>query len=308
MPVRVHAVPAGWALGAALAATALTGCGSPAADDSGRLRELTHAEQAFVERTEEQLIKTCMERKGFRYWPARVESARERQGGGYVQHDVAWARKHGYGGELDARAERARRADRNTAYARKLTRPKLVRYDTALDGSPDDGLVSVDLPGGGTVRTTTGGCRAKAESRLYGDFPSWFRAKKIARNLSAVYVPDLVKDTRFERAVRDWARCMNEAGHPYADPPAIRAALPRLTRDTSRAEARALEVKLAVAEATCARSTPLFRTARDLDREYRKEKLAPYRADIASYRRMNLTALAQAKAVMGALSHRPTDH
>ncbi|WP_190139930.1 hypothetical protein [Streptomyces longispororuber] len=262
-------------------------------------------EQAFVERAEEQLIESCMESKGFRYWPARVDSAEERQGGGYVQHDVAWARKYGYEREFDVQAERARRADRNTAYARALTQPELVRYNTALDGSPDDGLMSVDLPGGGTVRTTTGGCRATVADRLYGDFPAWFRAQKIARNLSAVYVPVLVQDTRFKRAVGAWARCMNKAGHPYDTPLAIRAALPRLTRDTGRAAARALEVELAVAEATCARSTPLFRTARSLDREYRREKLAPYRADITSYRRMNLTALAHAKAVMGPRSHRP---
>lgn len=305
MPVRVHATSAA-AVGAMFVGAAVAGCGTPQADDGG-LRELTHAEEALVERVEEQLVKECMEKEGFKYWPGWVESAEERQGGGYVLYDVAWARKYGYGTEIDARAEKARLADRNAAYTRALSGSELIRYNTALDGDPENGVVSVELPTGGTVQTTSGGCRAQSLGRLYGDFPAWFRAKKTAQNLTALYVPDLLKDPRFKRAVGAWADCMNEAGHPYADPPAIRAALPRLAQGMSPAAARATEVEIAVAEATCATATPLVRTGRDLDREYRDKKLAPYHDALAAHQRMNLTALARAKALTGPVSQ-PTNH
>ncbi|MGW0756965.1 hypothetical protein ACWD1Y_10840 [Streptomyces sp. NPDC002814] len=159
--------------------------------------------------------------------------------------------------------------------------------------------MSVDLPGGGTVETTAGGCRARALDRLYGDFRAWFHADRTAENLKPLYVPDIVKDARFKRALKAWSTCMNKAGHPYADPPSIRRDLARLTQGLSRADARSTEVELAVAEATCATDTPLLRTARALEREYRAEKLGPYRDEIADQRRMSLTALANAKDVLG---------
>lgn len=288
-----------WPIAVITTAMALAACVPPADPDPG-YRELTYAEQALVERAEGVLTKQCMEKEGFRYWIGPIVSTAERQGGGYVLSDLAWARKYGYGTELDEQANKDRLADPNVAYAGKLSRPELIRYNTALDGSPENGWVSVDLPGGGTVQTTAGGCRARALDRLYGDFRAWFHANKTAESLKPLYAPAIVKDTRFERALTAWAACMNKAGHPYADPPSIRRDLVRLTQGLSRAEARATEVELAVTEATCATDTPLLRTARALEREYRAEKLGSYRDEIADQRRMSLTALANAKDLMGA--------
>ncbi|MFI1952496.1 hypothetical protein ACH437_11680 [Streptomyces xinghaiensis] len=298
--------------GVVLTTTAvLSGCGradgGAAADGPAAVRaagtmprELTPAEQAVVERGEERLIESCMREKGFRYWAGRVAGAAERQGHGYVLHDVDWAERHGYGGRFAAEAEKARLADRNTAYARSLPRAELIRYNTALDGTPEQGVVSVELPAGGTVQTVRGGCLETAAERLYGDFPAWFRAKKTATGVAPLYTPGILADERFRRALRAWASCMREAGHPYAGPPEIREKLPALTRGMDAAEAHAAEVELAVAEATCATGTPLYRTARALDREYRAEKLGRYRDEIAAHRRMGLTALKRARALPGA--------
>lgn len=289
----------------AAVAVALPGCASPAdrqpaqrtPADPGGLRDLTYAEQVTVERGEEVLVERCMEKKGFPYWTGPVAGVADRQGNGYVLTDVAWARKYGYGRELDERAERMRREDRNTAYARTLNERDLVRYNTALDGTPSNGVVEVDLPLGGTVWTTRDGCRATAMKELYGDLPAWFRAKKTAQSLTALYAPEIVADARFKRAVRAWAACMREAGHPYGTPPEIREKRAAITEGMSPDAARATEVRLAVAEATCANSTPLARTARTLEHRLRSEKLGPYRDDIAAFRRMNLTALARAEAL-----------
>lgn len=286
-------------------ATALSGCTAPAGRpsapgrpaDTGTPRDLTYTEQVTVERGEEFLVKKCMEKQGFRYWIGPIASVADRQGQGYVLTDVAWAKAYGYGRSLEQRAERERLGDRNIAYARALPRRDLVRYSTALDGALSNGVVKVRLPTGGTVWTTRDGCRARATTELYGDFPAWFRVKKTEQSLTALYAPDILADTRFRRALRTWAGCMRGAGHPYADPQQIRRKLPAITQGMSPKAARATETGLAVAEATCANSTPLADTARTVERELRREKLRPYRDDIAAFQRMSLTALARARAL-----------
>lgn len=282
----------------ATTAVVVAGCASsgnrPPAADPGKPRDLTYAEQITVERGEEILVKRCMREHGFPYWLGPVASVADRQGHGYVLTDVAWAEKYGYGRELEERAERARLADRNAAYTERLNKPDLVRYNKALDGTFDE-VLTVELPLGGTVSTPRDGCRSTAMEQLHGDLPTWFRVKKTAQSLTALYAPELVADHRFKRAVTAWAVCMREAGHPYATPREIREKRPRITRGMSPDAARATEVRLAVAEATCANSTPLARTARTLERRLREEKLRPYRDDIATFRRMNLTALARAR-------------
>jgi hypothetical protein len=292
---------------AALAVTgaALSGCtasdGRPATHgrpaDVGKLRDLTYAEQVTVERGEDLLVKRCMKKRGFPYWIGPIASVADRQGQGYVLTDVAWAKEYGYGGQLRERAERERLADRNIAYARALPKRDLLRYSSALDGTLSGGVVKVRLPTGGTVWTARGGCRAQAMSDLYGDFPTWFRVKKTAQNLTALYAPDILADARFKRALTAWAACMSKAGHPYADPQQLRRKLPGLTKGAGPKAAHDIEVGLAVAEATCANSTPLAGTARTVERELRREKLRPYRDDIATFQRMNLTALVRARAL-----------
>ncbi|MFD5102114.1 hypothetical protein [Streptomyces albidochromogenes] len=288
-----------------VAVAAVPGCTSPAGGPAPArtaqtgLRELTHAEQITVERGEELLVKKCMEKSGFKYWAGPIASVADRQGNGYVLTDIGWAKRYGYGSELDRRAEKARLGDRNAAYTRSLPKPDLVRYNTTLDGSPSHGVLSVDLPAGGTVQTTRDGCRAEAMEQLYGDFPAWFRAKKTAQSLTALYAPDILRNKRFKDAVGAWATCMDKAGHPYADPPEIRAKLHRLTRGLSPSRARDAEVELAVAEATCATTTPLVRTARSLERAERDKVLRRYREEMSAFQRMSLTALGRARTVTG---------
>lgn len=293
------------AVAVAVTTAALSGCaasaGRPATygrpADVGKLRDLTYAEQVTVERGEDLLVKRCMNKQGFRYWIGPIASVADRQGQGYVLTDVAWARAHGYGRKLQERAERERLGDRNIAYARSLPKRDLVRYSNALDGKLSGGVVKVRLPTGGTVWTARGGCRAKAMTDLYGDFPTWFRVKKTAQSLTALYAPDILADARFKRALKAWSACMGKAGHPYADPQEIRRKLPALTKGASPKAAQDTETALAVAEATCADSTPLAATARTVERELRRVKLRPYRDDIATFQRMNLTALARARAL-----------
>ncbi|WP_372345550.1 hypothetical protein [Streptomyces sp. KL116D] len=112
--------------------------------------------------------------QGFRYWTVPVASVAERQGQGFVLDDVGWARTYGYGGELARKAERARLADPNAAYANALPQADRIRYTQALNGDMGRGRLSVDLPAGGTVSTSSTGCLADASTSVWrrGDLVS----------------------------------------------------------------------------------------------------------------------------------------
>ncbi|MEV6854993.1 hypothetical protein ACIF6I_22335 [Streptomyces microflavus] len=262
-------------------------------------RELTAAEEVLVRRAEQLLVKECMEKAGFPYWADTLPAPDDLKGGGYFLTDVGWAKRHGYGSRLQRKAQNTRRDDRNSAYVRTLPDEKGIRYSDTLLGTPSKGALTAELPGGGTVETPRDGCRAAAKGRLYGDHPAWFHAEKTATNLTSLYVPDLVEDPRFTGAVTAWSACMRAAGHDHATPPAAREKLPELTRGLNEPEAYAVEVGLAVAEATCATTTPLAETARALDTEYREKRLARYSGEIAAYRQMRLDALDRAERITG---------
>ncbi|MFD5098263.1 hypothetical protein [Streptomyces albidochromogenes] len=282
------------------------GCSTPPTDEQhrssrpeGRVRKLTAAEEALIDRAERLLVKECMERAGFRYWITGATSATERKAQGYVLDDIGWAKTYGYGGRLMRKAEAVRRNGPNASYANALRQEERIRYRTALDGEPSSGTLSVALPGGGMIQTPRESCHTRAKEQLYGDFESWFRAEKVATNLTPLYVSDILKDKRFVRALETWSGCMSEKGHDYRTPAEIRVNLPMLTRGLSDTAAHAAEVRLAVDEVTCAKMTSLPDTARAIEDEYRAKRTRQYREEIATYQRMRLAATARAKDVVG---------
>ncbi|MEU9922005.1 hypothetical protein AB0H51_12020 [Streptomyces griseoluteus] len=287
-------------------AAALAGCTAGVSTDQRasqpseqRLRELTVTEELLVERAEQQLVKKCMGKAGFRFWTRAVETAASRDGAGFVLDDVKWARTYGYGGQFRRDAEKARRDGPNGAYENALPQRERARYREVLDGSPSRGVLSASLPAGGTVSTPRYSCFTQAKAYLYGDFATWFRVEKTATNLTPLYVPNLVKDKRFTKALAAWSRCMNDKGRHYSDPSDIRADLSRLTEGLSDTAAHAVEVHVAVDEAECARVSSLADTARTLEGEYRAKKTRRFRGDIAAYQRMRLAALDRAGKVVG---------
>lgn len=261
-------------------------------------RKLTLDEEVRLDQAEEHLIKVCMERRGFRYWGGSVASVAERQISGYVLTDVATARQHGYGAILRAQAEDRKENEPNARYANALPEAERIRLSRAYFGDPAKGMLTIDLPAGGTISRPATGCLAEAEQALYGDLSAWFRAKKIATGLTSLYVPDLIEDPRFVAALREWSECMSRAGQHYRTPAQIRERLPELTAGTTLEQAHRIEVTLATAEVTCATTTPLARTARELEQEFRATKLRPYQADIATYERMRTAALHRAEHIL----------
>lgn len=297
-------------LGTTVAAlTVLVSCGAPqetrtaeagrtGAEPSGRPERLTDAQEAKLAWAEQLLIQRCMERKGLRYWPGRPPGPDELKNTTLFIDDVRWARRHGYGGELERKAEKEQKKDRNTAYLEGLSDRERARWDRALFGSEDSRVVNVRLPAGGRVGTRLDGCVAKARDGLYGDLGKWFRASKVAENLTPLYADDLTRDRAYRDAVREWSHCMRGKGHDYDSPEKIRKRLPELNERLAPDRAHAAEVRLAVAEARCARSSGLGRTARRLEQQYRDKVIGKrYRAEVDAYLRLARRALTKAEAV-----------
>ncbi|MET8900748.1 MULTISPECIES: hypothetical protein [unclassified Streptomyces] len=250
--------------------------------------EIDRAEQGFVAR--------CMQRQGFRYWPLPVLSVPARKVGAYVVDDVAWARQYGYGRAFDNAAQKANRDHPNITYVKALPKKERVRYSRALDGTFTD-TITIELPSGGSVRTPRGGCYAEAREQLYGDYPTWFRAKKTVTSLTPLYVPRILGDERLTSAVAAWSGCMKAAGRLFQSPDAIRRERESLIRGMTEVQALRSESSLAVTEAECAQKTSLGKTARALEAEYRGEVARDYADEFTAYRQMRLSALARARSL-----------
>ncbi|MEB8336057.1 hypothetical protein [Streptomyces endophyticus] len=294
-------------------AVAATGCGSsdshadrPKHTELGgpdRVAELSDAQLAEVSHAQELLTKHCMADRGFRYGVAKQPTADELRTPGYVLDDPRWAREYGYGGQLEREQDRARKADPNVAHYRTLSRDGQLRWSNALFGGPESGTVEARTPGGGTVSMATGGCNAEALRALYGDLRTWFTADKTVSGLGALYEPRIKRNKRFATAVDSWSVCMNRQGHRYADPASLRERVPTLTHGVSHRRAHAVEVRLATAEATCARSSGLGNIARGLERTYRAEYAAGrFREPFETRVRLQHKALAKAERVLADVS------
>ncbi|MFJ3040186.1 MULTISPECIES: hypothetical protein [Streptomyces] len=254
------------------------------------------AEEVEVDRAEQALVTRCMQRRGFRYWPLPVLSVQARKVGAYVVDDVAWARQYGYGRSFDAAAQRANRSHPNITYVKGLPKKERVRYSRALDGTFTH-TITTELPSGGSVRTPRDGCYAQAREQLYGDYATWFRAKKTVTALTPLYVPRILQDERLTSTVAAWSRCMKAAGRPFQSPDTIRRERESLIHGMTESQALRSESALAVTEAECAQQTSLGKTARALETEYRDKVARDYAEEFTAYRRMRLSALARAHSL-----------
>jgi hypothetical protein len=286
------------AVAAALSAAA-TGCTAQNEDAPGAaVHESTGTERRLLSEATQQLVKECMARHGFRYWVVHPLTAEESRPVGYVQDDVAWARRHGYGSRISAKAELARKTNPNGAFRKALPRDRGRAYDTALDGGPSAPVLSVEAPGGGTIRKRVGGCVAESEKRLYGDPRAWFAAEKTATNLRPLYGADLMRDRRFATAVKAWSACMTAKGHPYENPSdARRAAIASGSRQPADT-GFAAEREVAVADAVCARENRLRAVGRERESHYVTKLRERYGYRLDTFHQMRRAALARAQKIV----------
>jgi hypothetical protein len=294
-------------IGLFLVSAVLTGCADtentprPAVDLPAAQTNapLTDAEQLRISDAQQRLIGTCMRRQGFEFWEAERLSLAESRTLGYVLDDVGWAREYGYGSRLQAEDAATRAANPNLAYRKTLSEQRRHAYDKALDGGLDVPVISVEIPGGGTVSKQMGGCVAESEKKLYGDPREWFRAEKTSGHLRSLYVPKVLADRRFTAAQDAWSRCMKKAGYDYKDPGASRQAAIARSDLAAQPKAFAAERKLAVADATCARAAHLRSIGEERERHYVAQLRDRYGDALDTHFRLQHQALDRARKIVG---------
>lgn len=97
---------------------------------------------------------------------------------------------------------------------------------------------------------------------LYGDLATWFRTTTVVDNLAALVGSAIERSPAFRDAGRRWVACMRRHGYDYDGPAEHRTCFEKRARALDRDATRRLEIRLAVAEATCARDTGLGETVR----------------------------------------------
>lgn len=260
-------------------------------------RQLTRQETRLLDRAERLLLSDCLRARGFRLSSPATSTPRP-SFAPTVLDDPRQARAQGYG-PLARREEKPageRAGDAPTALPEGLRHVPAERRAAALTAYHGEGparLVTL-TPDGRVLRRNDNGCRAHAERVLYGSLRLWFHAVSTVDALPRLAAARVRQDTRYAEAVRPWARCMADAGHAYRTPEEVR----RRLRETQRPLSRRAEVRLAVAEATCARDTGLAGTARALHREYRALLRERYRDEVTTVRGLRLFALPRARAVL----------
>lgn len=283
-------------LSAFTACCALSGCVTnqrSAAEATPVLpRTVTAQEVKLLDRAEQMLVRRCMSRHGFKLWitarSALPETARFR----YVVDDIASARKHGFGGDIERRAAKLRRTDPNARYFSSLSPSRREAALRALNGERPVGL-EARLPSGIVVTRSDRSCTSQAERALYGDLERWYRVSKVVGSLTGVRVGRVTTHPSFVSATRRWATCMADQGYPFSIPPEAREAVTR----SSASRRPIIERRIAVAEATCARTTGLSGTAERLDGMYARDVRNEYRAVVAAARRLRLAALPRARNI-----------
>ncbi|MEU0031130.1 hypothetical protein [Streptomyces sp. NPDC006335] len=230
-----------------------------------------------------------MQRKGFAYQPVKENPVPEAREFPYVLNDVAWAREHGYGTDIQHDLSELRKTDANQRYFRGLPAKQQTAALTAANGSRPL-TVTAKTPDGMLYQRSPKGCQSEADATLYGNLEEWFQAKVTVDALTEIRHARVTEDPRFVEAVKPWSACMRAAGHPYTSPDDLRTATSSRRHPLPRNE----EIALAVVEARCAHTSGLAKTAQALDLHHARRLARQYTA-VATYRELQLNALPRAR-------------
>ncbi|WP_163507086.1 hypothetical protein [Fodinicola acaciae] len=250
------------------------------------LTGLTDAQALQV--AEDILLRGCLRKLGFDFIvtdPRTLPQAREFP---YVIDDVAWARQHGYGTDIQRAQDQARRNDPNAKYVQSLSSQRQAALLAAENGPSPSGLTITTVDGLQYSRNPHS-CSSQAQQQLYGDLAGWFGSKASMDSIKYLRITTVQRDPAFLQAGHTWSACMQRSGYHYANPAAIRAAPPGT---------RTKEVQLAVAEATCASSSGLSATAASLDKHYDEILRTRYRGVVTTYERLRTNALPRARSIV----------
>lgn len=263
---------------------------------------------------EEQLVATCMARRGFTYLPnAKDDDPAAEPGHVAVDRrgDVAAARSRGYG--IAARLQQGETPittpDRNAEPLARMTGTERAAFLEALRGpamSPADPSMrqhveSVPLPGGGAAYWYRDSCLADARHRLYGDD---YEHNELGYGLAFLRTDLLAAadaDPDYQRALNAWRDCMQKRGFSDDRP---EAAAKRLAGDyqagkLSLDQLRTQEVTVATADAECYVASDLARSRQAAEARAEDQLVANNGDKLLAMQRARDEALDRAATLLG---------
>jgi hypothetical protein len=246
------------------------------------LAPVSAAEAARLERAEQELVRRCMGRAGFRYWP--ILQGPDPVPFTYVIDDVAWADRNGYGTALRQAAATQSAQSPNARYFASLTPARQEAALDALHGPEPVGLTAT-LPNGLVAQHSDRGCASEAQRTLYGDLAAWYASTKLVENLAGERYGRVVSDRRFRAGEPAWSACMRRAGYAFATPEDAHA------RFADPEGPGSAERRQASVEARCATATGLGALARRLDAEHAGRQREQHRALLATRHALQRRAL-----------------
>ncbi len=240
---------------------------------------------------EQVVLRDCMAKAGFEYRITPPPSVPDQREFPYVVDDVEWARKHGYGSDIQQQLDALRAEDPNQRYFRSLPADRRSAAAAAANGSRPGGLTAKD-PDGLTVTHSDQGCRTEVFRELYGDPQTWFQTSTTVNGLKSVRMKRVMADSEFTAALVPWSACMHAAGYDYASPAELRARQPEQPLPVAD------EQRMAVAEATCAGQSGLAAIAKQLDAHYEAVVAQQYQAALDTQHRLQQAALPRARELL----------
>ncbi|WP_326883909.1 hypothetical protein [Actinocrinis sp.] len=256
-------------------------------------RSVSAADADVLYQAEQLMVRDCMARQGFTYFPVpRVPVPGDRQFP-YVVDDVAWASAHGYGRDLQSEIEQQAAGSPGARYEHSLTPQRLQQFGQALYGTRDAVMTVPNLLGG-TLGHDANGCAAQVWQQLYGNSSAWFAASETVQESAAIREGDVQRSAPFQQALPRWSACMRGRGLTAASPAQSRSQ--RLASHEPNAEQ--LDVRAAVAEAQCAQSTGLATLADHLDATYAATVYQQFKAQFDTMYALQVAALPRARSVV----------
>jgi hypothetical protein len=275
--------------GCASTSTATHEAGMPSSVVRADGRELSDLD--VLHQAEEILVRDCMARQGFTYWPQPRTHAPDTERFPYVVDDLQWAQANGYG--RAERQELERQASSATRYYRSLPQDRQQAWLAAYHGDRPSGL-EAPLPFAGKVRHSEKGCAAQAWQELYGDMRQWFRVSRFTEAVGEMRVGQTLQDARYVAARKRWQECMAAEGFSAEAPLSFR----KQQLEYQGADGEARDRAAATSEAKCAMRSGLSQVARQVDAADAATLEKRYQSEYGAAERLRDAALPKALSLL----------
>jgi hypothetical protein len=207
-------------------AVLITGCGGDGGGDNGEVapidEQLGIDGDGILERQgrAENLIRDCMEAKGFDYVPVDPVAQRDALVGEAGLTEEEFEKEYGYGITTLYEQRREAATGPNEAIRNQLNEAERADYDQTLFGDDPTATFDVAVDTGDFSRL--GGCVKEATEEVFGGAEVLETLQTELDELD----DRILEDTRMVAAVADWSECMRDKGFDdLAEPEEVDAVL-----------------------------------------------------------------------------------